>query len=378
MTELAKLLPDAAPPAGARERVRAGIRDRVERSRHRRTVRYAAVVAAALVVATAAIVRAPGDRAEFVGAPLGAGAIELSSGARILVTPGSSVSLVRDDFAATVLRVDHGSVLARVAKRAPGRPFVVLADSVRVEVVGTVFAVGIGPGSGVGVRGFEGTVRVVSDAGEARVGAGEAWPAGSRGPEIARDALQAVGFEVAPEPVVTSEPPARSPPPAAEPPVAKPRSVVRATPVRPYLAARELERTGAFERALAAYRAIRGGPEAEDALYAVGRLQRGALADPDAAHATFVAYRAQFPDGRYARSVDLYFLDRALARREFAAIERETDRFLAAHAADPLAPRFLRARAAARVQRRDCAGARADLDSVPATPETRRLRESCQ
>jgi hypothetical protein len=358
------------------------------------------VIAAAVIgVAAAGALRGggggvagSGDRAPaLVGAPLAPGVLELPSRARVLVGEGAAAALVRDDAEGAVLRVDRGALLANVAKRAPGRPFVVVARDVRVEVVGTMFAVEVRADGEVGVRGYEGVVRVVGGGVDARVGAGEVWPSEDRAPAVDEAAKARVAFvEVAeataappPEPVASAPPPRPpAPPPPARPPpqpaaAPQPPPPAPPPPPPPYIAARRLEETGSLAQALAAYRAIESGPEAEDALYAVGRLQSGVLGEPAAALATFRAYRARYPEGRYARAVDVHLLDAALARGDVAAVEREAGAFLAAHAADPLAPRFLPARAAARIQRGDCTGALADLDRLPRGPATDRLRARC-
>ncbi|MBS1123407.1 MAG: FecR protein [Deltaproteobacteria bacterium] len=380
--DLSRAVPDPTPPPGARARVRAGIAGRVERARrHRVWSGYAAIfAAAAIAVALMSLSRSdPPGSATIVGAPLGAGVIELPSGARVLVRAETTVHLVRDDGAGTILRVERGTILAHVAKRAPGHPFVVLAGAVRVEVVGTVFSVDVALDGTVGVRGYEGTVRVIGPGIETRVTAGQTWPTAAAAPMLDGAALTAVG--VVP-PVAPAPPPpaAPSPPPVAVDPAPPP--TIRTAPapaIRPnaYVSAKRLEEAGELARALAAYEAIRSGPEAEDALYAVGRLQESARHDPGAALAVFTAYRKAYPAGRYARAVDLHILDLAIARRDFDTVEREANWFLVEHAADPLAARFLLARASARIHRGDCTAALADLAKLPPSKLTAALGASC-
>nr|MBA3394794.1 FecR domain-containing protein [Deltaproteobacteria bacterium] len=365
-------------------------------SQRRRTwLGYGVVIAAAAtaVAVMSIATRVRPDPAPIAiaptGAPLGAGVIELPSRARVLVRAGAAVSLVRDDAAGTVLRVTRGTLLANVAKRAPGRPFVVLAGDVTVEVVGTMFTVDVADDGNVAVRGYEGVVRVVTPAGETRVSAGESWPTITAAPLLDAGALAEVAFAPPSPPAVTPPPsvvaapassPTSSPTSTPTPSQPEPGRDAKATPrphASPYAVAKRLEEAGDLDRALAAYQAISAGPEAEDALYAVGRLQYGVLHDPAAARATFTRYRAQHPRGRYARAVDLHLLELALARRDYETVESEATRFLVAHPGDALSARFRLARASARVQRGDCAGAIADLDQLPTTPASTRLRAGC-
>jgi hypothetical protein len=364
MTSLGQLLPDPAPPPGARERVRAGITGRVARWHRRRIAVVFAGVAAAAACAVAIAARLHSREAPvavMAGARLSPGVLELGARARVLVADGADVWLLRDDASGTAIRLGRGTIVVNVRPRPAAQPFVIEARDVRVEVVGTRFAVGVAADGTVGVRGDEGAVQVVHPGGRTRVGAGEVWPSESAAPLIDDAARAQVAFAqlaVAPvAPVPPSEPvpvqvskvspPRRSPRPAPrveviEPPAAAPEPT-------PYVLARQLEDAGDLSRALAAYRAIRSGPEAEDALYATGRLLLGPIGHPDAAHQTFVAYRRRYPDGRYARAVDLHIFDHALTRDHALAI-READRFLADHSDDPLAPRFREARA--RLQQR--------------------------
>lgn len=420
MIELRRVVRDATPPPGARERVRAGIPARIVRAQRRRTVVICAGVlaAAACAVAIAGRLHAVGERAAPAGARLSAGVLELDSRARVLVADGASVWLVRDDGAGTVIRVERGTIVANVAPRAAGRPFVVEARDVRVEVVGTRFAVAVAADGVVGVRGDEGVVRVRRGTSEVRVGAGDAWPTDAAAPPIDEAARARVAFTVIPAavpaataaqpaspPIATApasnlpaassapEPPRRpagppSSPSQAEPSAPTPQQAAPSatTPqppappptLSPYALARRHEDAGELREALAGYRAIRSGPEAEDALYAAGRLLRGTLAQPAAAHLAFLDYRRRYPDGRYARAVDVHVLDHALAASDHDAVVREADRFLAAHADDPFAPRFRQARAEVRIARGDCAGAVADLDAVPPSPAVTRLRARCE
>src|SRR5687767_7181263 len=157
---------------------------------------YAVVITAAIVtVAWMSVVRERPSAAQVAsGAPLGAGVLELPSDARIVIQPGAVASLVRDDVEGTVLRVDQGTTLAAVVKRVPGQPFVVLAREVRVEVVGTTFAVAVRPDGSVGVRGYEGRVRVRGRGVDVEVGAGETWPTQAGAPVLDDAALAQVAM----------------------------------------------------------------------------------------------------------------------------------------------------------------------------------------
>jgi hypothetical protein len=402
MNELARALDDPTPPPGARERVRAGIPRRLERWQRRRWLSaYAGVLAAAgIAVALAARMhddrehdgRAHDDRertvartetpARFEGVPLVAGVLELPSRSRVLVADDAAVSLVRDNASGTTLRVDRGTLVANVAPRAPGVLFVVLAGDVRVEVVGTLFAVEVGADGHVGVRGVEGVVRVVSRTSETRVGPGDTWPAPELAPVVDEQVRRRVAFAAQ-----TSSPKATKPPASERTPStrgehtpstkATKRTTSERASLTAYARARQLEYAGKRDEALAAYRAIDTGAEAEDALYATARLLGGTSGRADEAHAALLRYRERYPDGRYARAVDAHIVDQALARGDLDTVVAEANRFLAAHPIDPLASRFLQSRAAVYVRRGECAAALRDLDRLPQAPELDRLRAAC-
>lgn len=407
MNDLERVLPDPTPPPGTRERVRAGLPRRLERQQRRRDLgAYASVLAAASVaVAIAGLFHGRSERSVVVasrieGAPLASGVLELPSRSRVLVEDGSAVSLVRDDDTGTTLRIDRGTLVANVAPRAPGQLFVVLARDVRVEVVGTLFAVAVHPDGAVGVRGVEGVVRVRRGERESKVGPGDTWPTPELAPEVDDSTRGRIAFTEPPVEVVhghvaatepraggevahaTAEPRAgeqvahatAEPRPSRDVSAHGPRS--NPVPPSPYAEARRLEDAGKLAEAIEAYRAITSGPEAEDALYATARVL-AASGDVDAADEAFRSYREHYADGRYARAADVHILDRAIARRDLDKVMSEANRFLAAHGTDPFAPRFLYARAAVRIRRGDCAGALADLGRVPRTAEVDQLRSAC-
>ena len=107
--------------------------------------------------------------------PSGMAVLEVPGVASVLIASGTDVAIDRLN-AGTFLRLSRGSIIARVSKRPPGDPFVILTDRFAVKVVGTLFQVdqdGTGR-TAVAVR--EGTVEVTSADGRAwRVQAGQRW-----------------------------------------------------------------------------------------------------------------------------------------------------------------------------------------------------------
>ena len=79
------------------------------------------------------------------------------------VSAGSKLALVQITAAVTRVRLDAGSVACSVARREPGREFVVEAGAFRVRVTGTRFSVAIPEGGGLGVKVESGEVEVSSD-----------------------------------------------------------------------------------------------------------------------------------------------------------------------------------------------------------------------
>ena len=127
--KLAEVVEEAAPAAGARERVLERVRVGVaRRARRGRVLALSAAALAGALVATlaarglmtrgSAAVAVRSGAGVVAGAPLSAGVIELPSHARVLVREGSQVSLLSDDAAGTTVRVTSGSMAAHVDKRA--------------------------------------------------------------------------------------------------------------------------------------------------------------------------------------------------------------------------------------------------------------------
>jgi TolA-binding protein len=128
----------------------------------------------------------PGTRGQGLGegqrlrTDQSASALLLAKGvAAVLVDPESDVAF-EQLAAGSVLRLGTGSIVARVSKRPPNEPFVVLTDRYSVRVVGTLFSVAQGPGDRVEVSVREGTVVIAEGSVElARVTAGMRWTSGA-------------------------------------------------------------------------------------------------------------------------------------------------------------------------------------------------------
>jgi TolA-binding protein len=345
--------PAKAPPLGAKARVLEGVRAGVESGRRWRTTRgyFFAAAAAALLVAVMAWFRRGGDLARtFPVAPpassaptLGAGAIQLGARARLVVRPGTQVALVRDEPAHTTLRLDSGQILVHVDKNKEARVFDVIAGATRVEVVGTTFAVRR-EGAVASVRVLEGVVRVEQHDRVDELRAGTMWPEGA--PPIAVSPDDESSLRGAPAPHASSAPPVTPTPPASSAAaLPKPRALARPPGEDAYRRAKDRERAGDAAGALAAYEALSSGTGdvAEASLFAAGRIRASSGAHAEALSA-FQRYRARFPNGRFARDVDVYVLDIHMAQRAYDAARAECDRFLAAFPGDPRAPRFAAAR----------------------------------
>jgi hypothetical protein len=281
-------------------------------------------------------------------------------------------------------------------QKGTGRSFVVHAGAARVEVVGTVFGVMLRDGAAA-VEVVEGVVELVEGGTRRRLAAGGAWPPGSELFRLTATDLAALraplplpvgAASAAPDtPTATrAEPTASalpSPPPATAvartPSPASVRPTASSEPARPdvagsgakdaenpYQKARELERLGEPEDARAAFAAIAksGGPNAEDAAFALVRMP-AQRADPKAALAAIADYRRAFPQGRYARDVDVHELNAHLALNDEHAALRDADAFLHRFATDTRAWRFRLVRAAGHARAGHCALARTELESVP-------------
>jgi hypothetical protein len=408
-------LPDPLPRPGAKTRIRAAIAAHTEASRRFLQTRgyFAAAALAALVVVAMVYVRQESPRAVTPSSDIvrpvanTASTLVLSSGANVLVQPGSDVRVERDDEHETSIRLGRGRMVAQVSKR-EGRPFVVRSHDVRVEVVGTIFAVEARDPAEVSVSVVAGMVDVSRGGETRRLAPGEAWPSGAPRLTVTPNELAwaATGARAQAQPQVSGdvpvpahtneaawrEPPevasesphrpAQSPPklPREPPPLAAsgPPRTQDGRPPSPYGAAKELESKGDLEGALDAYDAVAKSADknAEDALFAAARL-RAKLADTDGALEAFRSYRRRYPDGSYARVVAVHVLDLLVKKGDDHEILDEANEFLVAYPNDLRAWRFRMARAAIAIKKGDCPSAVRDLDSVPdaeATP----LRRRCQ
>jgi FecR protein len=301
----------------------------------------------------------------------------LSSGAKVLVSPGSDVRVERDDERETSIRLGSGRVLAHVKKRA-GRPFVVHSDDVRVEVRGTTFAVEAREASIVAVGVWAGRVRVSRADQSWEINPGQSWPTDAT--PLAMTAEERA-WASAEESASAESPPDELPAPAEEhaaPSVTSPEKPASGPKeASPYAAAKQRESRGDLQGALSSYEAIAASSDknAEDARFAVGRL-RAKLGDTGGALEAFRLYREHYEAGGYARAVDVHVLDLLLAQGNDDAVLGEASRFLQAHPDDPRAWRFRMARASIRIKKGDCPAAMSDLSGVPER-EAKPLRERC-
>jgi hypothetical protein len=192
----------------------------------------------------------------------------------------TSVEVQAGERGAVTLVLARGTIDCEVAPR-NGRPFVVIAGDVSVEVVGTRFAVTRGATVRVDVT--HGRVRVHAPTGDVMVGAGERWPAG----ELA-----------ATQPPPPVEPP---PPPASAPEIAMDPTPAHApTPHDHYIAATKLEAKN-WTAAAQAYRTAATGSDrwAALALYSLAELEATHEMGKDAL-AALDEYRRRFARGANA------------------------------------------------------------------------------
>jgi len=375
-------LPEPKPRAGAKLRVRAALQARLDTSRRFRQTKgyFAAAALAAVVVAVMALVvrkrpiLTPGEVSHALAA---SSTLVLSSGAKVLVLPGSDVRVERDDERETSIRLGRGRVVAHVKKRA-GRPFVVHSDDVRVEVTGTTFAVEARDASIVRVGVLAGRVKVARANESWEIAPGQSWPTDGTPLVMTSEELDWAHAE---ESAVSDSPTGdlsapteeRSPPEATS----AGKRAVGAQESSPFAAAKQRESRGDLHGALSAYEGIATSSDknAEDARFAVGRL-RAKLGDTTGALEAFRQYRERYPEGGYARAVDVHVLDLLLAQGNDEAVLGEANRFLDAHSNDSGAWRFHMARASIRIKKGDCPSALTDLSSVPER-EAKPLRDRC-
>src|SRR5581483_9650692 len=107
--------------------------------------------------------------------PSGRALLDVPGVAAVMIAAGTEVGLERLS-GGTYLRLTRGSVIARVSKRQPSEPFVILTDRYAVKVVGTLFQVDQDASGRTAVAVREGTVEVSSADGHIwRVEAGQSW-----------------------------------------------------------------------------------------------------------------------------------------------------------------------------------------------------------
>ena len=197
--------------------------------------------------------------------------------ATIEIAPSSAILIDRagDDISVTL---DTGSVSLKVAPRNERAPIVVHSGEVRVEVVGTEFAV-YRDHKGTRVTVSEGVVSVIAEGKRSSVAAGQQWPTAQPT-----------------EKQVKHSPPKRQ------------ARADKATPGKAQPSARELfEQAGEYElsspeAAIALYKQVAagGGDWAANALYAHGRLEHSRSNYSEATR-LLTRYLAKFPKGANAQ-----------------------------------------------------------------------------
>jgi ferric-dicitrate binding protein FerR (iron transport regulator)/TolA-binding protein len=278
----------------------------------------------------------------------------------------------------TLLRLERGSVTARVAKRPRGSVFAVQASDFIVTVVGTVFSVTDGLDGQVAVSVNEGVVEVTGHGARWRVETGQRWSSNSPDertpsdlpanlgallnraldvhaspelPALFRDLVHeqvallsphppAPTVTAVPAPTVTPTPthrprPAGVVPSAAEGPHSPPAPNVTAPPDF-YAEALDLERHGNHrEAANVLAQAIAAGKGPRDLeLYQLALLRQRHLGDPQGALDSLTAYRQQFPGGALRQEVSLSIVEAEVALGQEEAALAESGQFLSRYPAN--------------------------------------------
>jgi hypothetical protein len=225
--------------------------------------------------------------------------VVLHTGTR-LVVEGEGDFAIEGQGAMQLFELSAGSVRAEVAKLVSGERFIIRTRDAEIEVRGTAFRVATAPsdascggGTTTRVAVYEGVVAVRAAGNEARVAAGESWPAGCGAREVA----------VAPS-VPGSASTAVPSPPAPKPATATERT-------RSELAAQndlfdrgvEAKRRGDSSSALSAFQELLGrypgSPLAEAA--SAERMKLLQAVDPARAPAAAREYLSRYPSG-FARA----------------------------------------------------------------------------
>lgn len=199
------------------------------------------------------------------------------------IAPHSALLVDEDRDRALLFVLERGEATFRVAPVGDRPPVAVQAGDVRIEVIGTAFAVSR-QGDSARVLVYEGVVALVHGGERTRLAAGSVWPQAP----------------VAPPPDQPSVPP----PPARrmkQPPAERrPDAPLAAPPLSDkerYRRAQELEQKDP-DQARALYRELvgRGGAWAPNALYAHALLE-DRLGDPRAARRLLEQYLTRYPQG---------------------------------------------------------------------------------
>ncbi|HTQ02785.1 MAG TPA: FecR family protein [Polyangiaceae bacterium] len=402
-------LPSPTPRPGAERRIARGIQERLRQPA--RGWPFWAVLGACVLSACVGVLVGPRlFHAPSKPAVSAAGHSWLAlRAARAVLVERANLEIERDDERGTELRLVAGTALFHVQK-GTGRSFVVTAGAARVQVIGTVFGVTVADGR-VSVDVVEGVVRFTNGGVTRNLGAGETSPPGvhlfALSPaELARlrAPVPVVGAAPSAAAAATTAPSSAEPEPSPSTPSGSSHAVARASPANAaqgsteaaraaaapsaaetasnapaapnaYQRARALERDGSIAEAASAYAAVAsaGDADAEDATFALARLpaQHG---DPNAALGAIARYRSAFPNGRYARDIDVLELNAHLAAHDETAALRDAETFLAHFPNDARAWRFRLVRGASRARAGDCAGAASDLERVPdGAPKTAAL-----
>jgi TolA-binding protein len=287
----------------------------------------------------------------------GSSTLDLPTGIRTAVAPGSRVRISRFDAEEIAVRLDQGEIVAALDAGRAGPPFVVESPAGRIRVTGTVFRVEVA--SAVTVDVLRGSVRV-EDAlhdepllagGRAVLGTAGTGrtPAETESPALA--AARAGGLlEGIDLPVPGPAPPAGS---AARPPPAAPVPAATATAApRPeeggnvealLLRAGELRAARDWSGAARSYREIAlrhpDSSQARTALLSLGEIELVHLDRPAEALSRFERYLVSWPGGSLAPEAE-FGRARALGRLGRRAEEVQTLReIVSRHAGSLLAER---------------------------------------
>jgi hypothetical protein len=206
------------------------------------------------------------------------------------IAPQSAVLVDEDRDRGVLFVLERGEATFRVAPVGDRPPVVVQAGDVRIEVIGTAFAVSR-QGDSARVLVYEGVVSLVHGGKRQRLPAGSVWPE-APAPEPAIDEAAPPADQPVPEPPRPSRKPHTDRPSPAAPLAAPPL-----TDKDRYQKALTLERSHP-DRARAIYRELvaAGGKWAPNALYAQAVLEDRAR-EHAAARKLLQQYLARYPDG---------------------------------------------------------------------------------